>query len=97
MTEQIERIEVFGLDREALRPGQQMGNDEVLRVFDQLFLREPVDEIDDRPGADQRQREASRALDQRMRTLEQDAQPEDLMDASFIHFYPNDSGRSRMP
>jgi hypothetical protein len=59
--------------------------DEIVRILDQFFLRQPIDQADNRAGADDCHRDPAGAFEQCVCTLEEDADFENLMDAVFAH------------
>jgi len=56
-----------------LRPSQQVCCDEIIGIFDQLFLRELIDEIRDCACANNRQSDPAAALDEGVSALEENA------------------------
>jgi hypothetical protein len=59
---------------------------QIVRVLDQFFLGERIDENRDPACADKGQREAADAFNQRMGALEKHADFKNLVDTAFVHF-----------
>ncbi len=64
-----------------------MGSDEIVRVLDQLFLGQHIDEVFDRACADQSKSDTSSAFNHRKGALDQDTQLKNLMNPFFVHAY----------
>ena len=62
-----------------------MGRDEIVRVPDQLFLGQHIDEVFDRARADQRQSDSSSAFNHRESSLDEDANLKNLVNSFFVH------------
>src|SRR5665213_64619 len=87
VAEKIEGIEALGADGKILRQAQKMRRDEVVRILDQLLLGERVDQIRNGAGADEGDDKAADALDESVRSFQQDADLENLVDAAFVHAF----------
>jgi hypothetical protein len=85
VAKQIKGVEILGLNREMLRGGEQAGGDEIVRVADQLFLGQDIDEVFDRVCADQSQNDSSGAFNQCEGALEEDADLKNLVYSFFVH------------
>jgi len=85
VAKQIKSVEILGLNREMLRGGEQMCGDEIVRVLDQLFLGQHIDEVFDRVCADQSQNDSSSAFNQREGPLEENADLKNLVYSFFVH------------
>ncbi len=68
---------MLGAERQAAGGGEEVGRDDVARVFGQLVLRQQSDQTQDEARADEQQRDAAKDLERRIEALERDADPKD--------------------
>ncbi len=85
MAKQIKGIEMLRPDGKLLRHDAQMCCDEILRILDQFFPCQRIDQVRNRPCADQSKGDAAYTFDRCKRTLEQYAELKNLMNSMFVH------------
>ena len=88
VAKEIEGIEVLGAHAEIVGQAGQMRADKIVRIFDQLVLGECVNPTDDCARAYDGQYQAPYTLDQRVSSLQQDADFKYPMDTAFVHSAP---------
>src|SRR6185312_7971501 len=88
MAQQIEGIEMLAADGKAGRQVHEMACDEILRIFDQFFLRQHLDPGNDGVGADKGQYKTANTFNEGMRALEKQADLENLVNAALVHGSP---------